>query len=67
MVLRSVEGWAKAMPAHIVDLYRQRGGRLRLGWNGLDTVFDWLALRRIRRDIAADESVKLEERAHLYS
>jgi glycosyltransferase involved in cell wall biosynthesis len=56
-----------AMPPHVVDLYHQRGDRLRLRWNGLDTVFDWLALRRIRRDIAANESVKLEDRAHLYS
>lgn len=56
-----------AMPAHVIDLYRLRGAALRLGWNGLDTVFDWVALRRIRRDIAADERVKLEDRAHLYS
>lgn len=61
------ERGTEAMPAHVVDLYRQRGPALRLAWNGLDTPFDWVAVRRIRRDIAADESVKLEERAHLYS
>jgi glycosyltransferase involved in cell wall biosynthesis len=56
-----------AMPSHVVDLYRQCGAGLQLRWNGVDTPFDWIALRRIRRDIAADESVKLEDRAHLYS
>jgi glycosyltransferase involved in cell wall biosynthesis len=56
-----------AMPAHVVDLYRQRGAMLRLDWNGYNTLFDWIAIRRIRRDIAADERVKLEDRAHLYS
>lgn len=61
------ERGTEAMPAHVVDLYRQRGPALRLAWNGPDTPFDWVAIRRIRRDIAADESVKLEERAHLYS
>lgn len=61
------EEGTEAMPPHVVDLYRRRGERLRLRWNGVDTLFDWLALRRIRRDIAADERVKLEERAHLYS
>ncbi|WP_052389727.1 glycosyltransferase family 2 protein [Belnapia moabensis] len=55
------------MPAHVVDLYRRCGARMRFSWNGLDTPFDWLAIRRIRRDIAADESVKEEDRAHLYS
>jgi glycosyltransferase involved in cell wall biosynthesis len=57
----------EAMPKHIVDLYRQHGDSLALAWSGLDTPFDWVALRRIRRDMAADESVKLEGRAHLYS
>ncbi|WP_270939006.1 glycosyltransferase [Falsiroseomonas oryzae] len=61
------ERGTEAMPAHVVDLYRQRGPMLRLGWNGTSTLFDWIALRRIRRDMAADESVKLENRAHLYS
>jgi hypothetical protein len=61
------ERGTEAMPAHVVDLYRLRGGALQLGWNGLDTPFDWVAIRRIRRDIAADERVKLEDRAHLYS
>lgn len=57
----------EAMPEHVVDLYRQRGDALRVRWNGLDTPFDWIAVRRIRRDIAADDSVKREDRAHLYS
>ncbi|WP_158292021.1 glycosyltransferase [Paracraurococcus ruber] len=61
------ERGTEAMPAHVVDLYRLRGPALKLTWNGTDTPFDWVAIRRIRRDIAADESVKLEDRAHLYS
>ena len=61
------ERGTEAMPAHVVDLYRQRGASLHLAWRGLDTLFDWVAIRRIRQDIAADESVKLEDRAHLYS
>lgn len=56
-----------AMPAHVVDLYRQCGHRLGLSWNGLNTYFDWVALRRIRRDIASQERARAEERAHLYS
>jgi glycosyltransferase involved in cell wall biosynthesis len=57
----------EAMPAHVVDLYRLRGGAMKLAWRGPDTWFDWVAIRRIRRDIAADDSVKQEARAHLYS
>jgi glycosyltransferase involved in cell wall biosynthesis len=60
-------GGPSAMPAHVVDLYRQRGEALRLRWRGLDTYFDWIAIRRIRRDMEADDSVKQEARAHLYS
>lgn len=61
------EGGTEAMPAHVVDLYRLRGAAVPLRWNGLDTYFDWQARKRIQRDIAADDSVKLEDRAHLYS
>ncbi|PWS34247.1 hypothetical protein DFH01_26865 [Falsiroseomonas bella] len=57
----------EGMPVHVVDLYRERGDAMRLAWRGLDTYFDWVAIRRIRRDIAADDSVKQEARAHLYS
>lgn len=57
-----------AMPEHVIDLYRARFGQTRLGWRGLDTVFAWEARRRVRRDLAhADEAVKAEDRAHLYS
>lgn len=56
-----------AMPAHVLDLYRCCGSRLRLRWNGFETLFDWVALRRIRSDIAAGDRVKGEERAHQYS
>jgi len=61
------EGGAEAMPSHVVDLYRARQAAMELRWNGIDTVFDWIACRRIRRDIAADDSVRQVERAHLYS
>ncbi|WP_426955499.1 glycosyltransferase [Muricoccus radiodurans] len=57
----------EAMPAHVVDLYRDRHGAMRRGWNGLDTWFDWVARRRILRDAAAAETARDEDRAHLYS
>jgi glycosyltransferase involved in cell wall biosynthesis len=57
----------QAMPPHVIDLYRAQAAAMELGWNGIDTWFDWLACRRIRRDIAADDSVRQAERAHLYS
>ena len=37
------------MPAHVTDLFRDGIDRCRLRWNGVDTFFDWLALRRIKR------------------
>jgi glycosyltransferase involved in cell wall biosynthesis len=61
------EGGVEAMPAHVVDLYRACKDRVALHWNGLDTWFDWIACRRIRRDVMADDSVREAERAHLYS
>jgi glycosyltransferase involved in cell wall biosynthesis len=64
--LLSAEG-VSAMPAHVVDLYRRQRHLLRPRLAGLDTVFDWEARRRILRDIEADDRVKEEERAHLYS
>ena len=61
------EQGVEAMPAHVIDLYRARHALMEFGWNGLDTYFDWIAHKRIRRDIAADDRAKLDERAHLYS
>lgn len=56
-----------AMPAHVVDLYHQCQHALALQWSGFDTVFDWTAIRRIRRDIQAGVDVRFEDKAHLYS
>jgi glycosyltransferase involved in cell wall biosynthesis len=56
-----------AMPKHVVDLYRARHEALERGWRGIDTYFDWVARRRIERDVAAHDAVREEERAHLYS
>jgi glycosyltransferase involved in cell wall biosynthesis len=57
-----------AMPEHVIDLYRARFPSTRLGWRGLDTIFAWEARQRVIRDLAkADEAVKAEDRAHLYS
>lgn len=39
-----------AMPKHIKELYPSLADRYHVGWNGLNTLFDWLALQRIRRD-----------------
>jgi hypothetical protein len=51
----------------VVDLYRRQQHLLKPRISGIDTAFDWVARRRIRHDIQADERVKDEERAHLYS
>ncbi|MBY0336077.1 MAG: glycosyltransferase [Acetobacteraceae bacterium] len=61
------ERGVEAMPAHVLDLYRLRAESLRPRWRGLDTWFDWQALRRIRRDLAAGEAARAAERAHMYS
>lgn len=64
--LLSKEG-IEAMPAHVIDLYRRQRHLLLPRRQGLDTIFDWEARRRIARDIAAGDAAKAEERAHLYS
>lgn len=38
------------MPQHISELYPGIVASYRVGWNGINTLFDWLALQRIRRD-----------------
>lgn len=50
------ERGTRAMPAHVLDLYRNRLADMPRGWNGIDTVFDWLARRRILRELQAGES-----------
>lgn len=61
------ERGVEAMPSHVLDLYRERHRDMELRWNGIDTYFDWVAYRRIRRDLLSDDSVRQAERAHLYS
>jgi glycosyltransferase involved in cell wall biosynthesis len=61
------EQGAKAMPAHVLDLYRGHFGATRLTWRGLETIFDWEARRRIARDLARAEEARGEDQAHLYS
>lgn len=41
------------MPADVLTLYREELARCHLEWNGLDTIFDLLAFRRIKRRLAA--------------
>jgi glycosyltransferase involved in cell wall biosynthesis len=62
-----IEHGIDAMPAHVVELYRARQDVLEWHWNGLGTYFDWVACRRIRRDITSHGDVTADERAHLYS
>lgn len=57
----------EAMPAHVIDLYRLQQHLLTPRISGLDTVFDWIVRRRIRRDMRAAEHRKDDKRAHLYS
>lgn len=37
------------MPWDVTELYQRYGHACRLRWKGVDTLFDWIALRRIRR------------------
>lgn len=60
------EGLA-ALPPHVVDLYRKAGGSMRLEWSGADTLFDYLAIRRIRRQIRQGETAKVVDEAGRYS
>ncbi len=43
------ERGVKAMPVHVDELYQQAFHNCKLTWNGLDTIFDYFALNRIRR------------------
>src|SRR5262245_871267 len=36
------------LPRHVDDVYRDYSSRCELHWRGLDTLFDWVALRQIR-------------------
>ena len=36
-----------------MTLYREEFAKCRLEWNGLDTIFDVVAFRRIKRRLAA--------------
>jgi hypothetical protein len=38
----------EALPQQISGLYARHPDVLRLRWRGLDTLFDWLAIREIR-------------------
>lgn len=42
----------KAIPKNIEDIYLDSSPQLKLTWRGLDTWFDYLALRRIKKCIA---------------
>jgi len=42
-----------ALPAHINDVYRGSTDLFKLSWRGLDTWFDYLALKEIKRSIAS--------------
>jgi glycosyltransferase involved in cell wall biosynthesis len=38
----------ESLPRHVRDLYRRYPELLSVGWRGVDTVFDWLAVREIK-------------------
>lgn len=49
----------EGMPSHVSDLYRQPADSPPLRWSGANIVFDWLALRWIRREaLHAEEKLK---------
>jgi len=56
-----------ALPEQMADLYEQRHALLTFEWRGVETLFDRIAIRQIRRDVALGESAKAEDRAHVYS
>ena len=56
-----------AIPAHVVDLYRNHGDKLELRFQGLNTLFDLLAIRRIRRRVHHGPAAKEIDEARLYS
>lgn len=56
-----------AMPNHVVDLYRAGKSELRLEWNGWNTVFDYLAIRRIRKKLDSDNDSAMADEARFYS
>ena len=60
------EGLEK-MPAHVVDLYVAHRSGYKLKWRGLNTLFDFIAIRRLKRKIAQGEQAKAVEEARLYS
>lgn len=43
----------ETLPAHILDLYPLHSDMLRVRWHGLDTLFDWLAVREICAGLGA--------------
>ena len=45
------EGLA-GLPHHVDDLYVRQQDKLRLTWNGPNTIFDYFALRRIAKRIS---------------
>jgi len=42
------QGFA-ALPSRVDELYQRHANMLRVKWRGLDTIFDWLAIRHISR------------------
>jgi glycosyltransferase involved in cell wall biosynthesis len=55
------------LPDHALDLYRARRSEFRLEWNGWDTVFDYLAIRRIRKQLTSKSETVLTGDARHYS
>ena len=43
-----------AMPAHVIEMYGAAGAGCKLRWSGLNTIFDWIALRRINKPFGRD-------------
>lgn len=41
----------EALPHHVRELYPQYGDVLKLEWRGVDTLFDWLAMREIQSSL----------------
>lgn len=47
-----------SLPTHVIGLYQAHRGKLQLRWSGTDTLFLWLARRRIVASLAAFDGAR---------
>ena len=60
-------GGLDAMPRHVADMYGKRSDVLKLRWNGTNTYFDFVAIRRIKRKTKLGAAASALDEARYYS